>query len=318
VHTHRYAAKEGFQIEIDRLFQMPGATWTGKKPQLFSVMYCLAGADFSEASAFYDDDSKVKLTDRLGVVKRHVWKSPWKHQAFDDGPLSMRVKYGEVEHDPNLVLVLQVRSVVQDKKGKFISTSIGWTALQIFFPLMGVAPEVVEEEEEAEESRKKKTKKKKKKKKRRRGGAQSDLPGFVQNGTHQLPLFDGQPSLETLDKMETATFGAVVGKEQQKRGSACSLVLSKTKSSIVVKLWDCQLDPVGEDEREKSSLSNFDEILFASHLLKDGMGKRPWEFSMEKLEKESGAPLSKILPKGIDSDAYEKKSRASMKKWVEK
>jgi hypothetical protein len=183
---------------------------------------------------------------------------------------------------------------------------------------MGVAPEVVEEEEEAEESRKKKTKKKKKKKKRRRGGAQSDLPGFVQNGTHQLPLFDGQPSLETLDKMETATFGAVVGKEQQKRGSACSLVLSKTKSSIVVKLWDCQLDPVGEDEREKSSLSNFDEILFASHLLKDGMGKRPWEFSMEKLEKESGAPLSKILPKGIDSDAYEKKSRASMKKWVEK
>lgn len=320
-----YCAKEGFQVEIDCLHNMPGKAWHGKNPQLFSVMYCLASAEYSVARSFYDEDAKVKLTDRLGITKRHLWRSAWKHQAFDDGPFSLRVKYGEVEHDENLVLILDVRAVDQDakKKGKFVATSVGWTALQIFFPHMGAAADAIREAAAREEEARAasgSSKKKKKKKRRHRGARGASPPGYVQNGTHQLPLFVGAPSLAILDAMEKKSFHAVVDDDQNAKKEARELsVMAKTKSSIVVKLWDSQLDPRGvDDERVKCTLDDFDKIEFRSELLKRGSKKTGWTINEAEVKKDAAAaPLSKVLPKGLDEDEYETKSRAAMKKFVE-
>ena len=43
------------------------------------------------------------------------------------------------------------------------------------------------------------------------------LPCYVQNGMHQLPLFQGVPSIDILKAMELKTFASVVTDEEMKK-----------------------------------------------------------------------------------------------------
>jgi hypothetical protein len=160
--------------------------------------------------------------------------------------------------------------------------------------------------------------KQERKRNRREQQQKLNLPGYVQNGTHQLPLFQGEPSLSVLERMECNTFNSVVTGDQSKRKEAQKIKLMKSKSSIVVKLWDCQLDPRdGDDVRTKCSLDNFDEVQFRSGLLKSNASSSPWTVSMAEIDRESASnPLSSALPKGLDEDAYDTKARAAMlRRW---